>query len=86
MKKIISVLLLIALCLSLLASCGESSPLPGGSEDADQTEKTADTDETKKTEGLGTIKDLDEAKEFTAVITALVDDEGIEFCLPEDHE
>ncbi len=89
MKKIISALLLIALCLSLLASCGASSPVPSGSEDADRTEKTNgsnETEETNGTEGPGTIKELDEAKEFTAVITALVDDEGIEFCLPEDHE
>ena len=88
MKKIISAFLLIALCLSLLASCGASAPVPGGSEDENktETEKTADTDETKKTEGPGTIKELDEAKEFTAVFTAFVDDEGIEFCLPEDHE
>ncbi len=91
MKKIISAFLLIALCLSLLASCGESSPLPGGTEDENktETEKTNgsnETEETNGTEGPGTIKELDEAKEFTAVITALVDDEGIEFCLPEDHE
>ena len=52
MKKIISAFLLIALCLSLLASCGGTTPLPGGSEDENktETEKTADTDETKKTD------------------------------------